>query len=133
MRKFIIASHDEMALGMKKTLDFITNYSFQIEALCAYVDGCDPEIWMREKMQDMSAHDEAIILTDMLSGSVNQACAPYRSEHVFLIAGCNLPLALELLLIPHNIVLDQNLIKSKILNAKEQIVLLESIDEMDDE
>lgn len=45
----------------------------------------------------MSDEDQVIVCTDLMGGSVNQKVVPYaQKENVFLIAGFNLPLILEL-------------------------------------
>ena len=46
---------------------------------------------------EVSDEDQVIVCTDLMGGSVNQKVVPYaQKENVFLIAGFNLPLILEL-------------------------------------
>ena len=76
MRHVIIASHHRFAEGLADTLEFIGGVE-NMRAVCAYVDETP---------------------LDILPGSVNQAFAPYISDRVFLVAGVNVALCLELAL-----------------------------------
>lgn len=67
-----------------------------IDAICAYVDETPLDHQVAELFSTFDPEDEVIILTDIMQGSVNQAFAPYVGEHVFLVAGVNVALALEL-------------------------------------
>lgn len=97
MRHVILASHHRFAEGLRDTLDFLGNKQ-PLEVVCAYVDSAPLEERVREIFSTIVPDDEVLILTDILQGSVNQAFAPYMGPHVFLVAGINVPTALELCL-----------------------------------
>lgn len=124
MRKIVIATHEKMAFGTKCTLDFITNNSYCIYEISAYTDDTKIEDKIADLLESFSEEDEVVILTDMLSGSVNQAMIPYRGDHVFLITGFNLPLALEILLYPQSEKLSNEILKHLIENSKSQLQLV---------
>ena len=81
MRRLVIASHERMAEGVKNTLDFITNSSFSVYAVNAYTTQIPLENQLQSVFEEFETEDEIVILTDMLTGSVNQACIPYHQGH----------------------------------------------------
>jgi len=97
MRHVVIASHNYFARGLADTLDFLGNKT-ALNVVCAYVDETPLVPQVNELFSDFSPDDEVLILTDILQGSVNQAFAPYINDHVFLVAGVNVALSLELCL-----------------------------------
>lgn len=97
MRHVIIASHHRFAEGLADTLEFIGGVE-NMRAVCAYVDETPLEEQAAEAFSAVAPEDEVLVLTDILQGSVNQAFAPYVGDHVFLVAGVNVALCLELAL-----------------------------------
>ena len=83
---------------MKKSLELLIGNTADITCLTAYVN---PEDNVDEQLKvyfsEVSDEDQVIVCTDLMGGSVNQKVVPYaQKENVFLIAGFNLPLILEL-------------------------------------
>lgn len=97
MRHVIIASHHRFAEGLADTLEFIGGVE-NMGAVCAYVDETPLEEQAAEAFAAVAPEDEVLVLTDILQGSVNQAFAPYVGDRVFLVAGVNVALCLELAL-----------------------------------
>lgn len=97
MRHIILASHHRFAAGLADTIEFLGGPA-DIDVICAYVDETPLEDQAAEVFAKFNPTDEVLILTDILQGSVNQRFAPYVSDHVFLVAGVSVPLALELAL-----------------------------------
>lgn len=97
MRHIIIASHHRFAAGLADTMDYIGNIK-GVDVICAYVGETPLDRQVAELFASYSPEDEVLVLTDILQGSVNQAFAPYMGEHVFLVTGTNVALALELAL-----------------------------------
>lgn len=97
MRHVIIASHHRFAEGLADTLEFIGGVE-NMRAVCAYVDETPLEEQVATAFASVAPDDEVLVLTDILQGSVNQAFAPYVGDHVFLVAGVNVALCLELAL-----------------------------------
>lgn len=97
MRHVIIASHHRFAEGLADTLEFIGGVE-NMRVVCAYVDETPLEEQVAGAFAPVAPGDEVLVLTDILQGSVNQAFAPYMGDRVFLVAGVNVALCLELAL-----------------------------------
>lgn len=97
MRHIILASHHRFAAGLADTIDFLGGPS-DLNVICAYIDETPLEDQVAEVFAKFDPDDEVLVLTDILQGSVNQRFAPYVNDHVFLVAGVSVPLALELAL-----------------------------------
>ena len=95
MRHIVLASHHRFAAGLADTMEYIANIE-GLNVICAYVDETPLEDQVAEVFSAFDPADEVLVLTDILQGSVNQAFAPYVNDHVFLVAGVNVALALEL-------------------------------------
>lgn len=136
MRRYIIASHSKFAQGLEEVLNFSTSQGNKINVISAYVsDNNFPEKEVKSLFNEFNKDDEIIIMTDLLSGSVNQKLSNYTDDKTFVITGVNLALALSLLLIPEDVKLTEELIQQNINQAKEQMVLMNtySSDDTDDE
>ena len=95
MKKFLFATHGTLATGMKSTLELLIGNTADITCLTAYVNNVDEQL--KVYFSEVSDEDQVIVCTDLMGGSVNQKVVPYaQKENVFLIAGFNLPLILEL-------------------------------------
>ena len=98
LKKFLFATHGTLATGMKSTLELLIGNTADITCLPAQVhpeDNVDEQL--KVYFSEVSDEDQVIVCTDLMGGSVNQKVVPYaQKENVFLIAGFNLPLILEL-------------------------------------
>ena len=97
VRHIILASHHRFAAGLADTIEFLGGPT-DMDVICAYVDETPLEDQVAEVFAKFDPADEVLVFTDILQGSVNQRFAPYVGEHVFLIAGANVALTLELAL-----------------------------------
>lgn len=99
MKRVVIASHSRFATGLKETLKFITAMD-DIYDIPAYVeDDSEPlEETVAKLFATFSPDDTVIVMTDVLSGSVNQKFYSYINDHTFVITGVNVPLALSVML-----------------------------------
>ena len=99
MKRVVIASHSRFATGLKEALKFITAMD-DIYDIPAYVeDDSEPlEETIAKLFATFSPEDKVIVMTDVLSGSVNQKFFPYINDHTFVITGVNVPLALSIML-----------------------------------
>lgn len=127
MRRVVIASHGRMAEGVKHTLDFITGGNFKIYAVCAYVDDTPLNKTIADLFSSFDENDEVVVLTDMISGSVNQEFVSYRNNNVFLIAGINIPLALAIVLQDDSTPLSYEILNGIVEESKEQIQLMNCV------
>ncbi|MFP7479719.1 PTS sugar transporter subunit IIA [Terribacillus saccharophilus] len=100
MKKFIIASHGNLAKELKNSVQMIMGDTYEMEAVCM-----DPERTMNsvkeeisEKLNNEDENSEYIILTDVLGGSIANLCAEFTSRsNIHVITGFNLSLVLEML------------------------------------
>lgn len=100
MKKFAIASHAKMAQGIQSTLELFAGTDLDITYMTAYTDDT-PEIeeQIAAFFNGLKDEDQAVIFTDLFGGSVNQkiTVAAQEKENVFIIAGFNLPVIIEVI------------------------------------
>ena len=102
-RILILASHHNMAAGLRDSLNFVSGGEQETVALAAYVYNKPVDAAVKELMAGLSDEDEAVILTDMTAGSVNQQFFPYINRpHTHLVSGMNLPLAFTIAMEPQD-------------------------------
>ena len=99
--------------------------------ICAYVDDTPLEPQVEAVFDAISPDDEVLVLTDILAGSVNQKFLPYVAPNVFVVAGVNVVLAMELCLAPAPLTAEG--IQNAIDMAGQSIKLLNTIQVEDDE
>lgn len=125
MKRIIFASHRQMASGMKSTIEFITGES-SIYALDAYMEDAkndDLVNQLEELLLQFSIKDKVLILTDMLGGSVNQIMSQHIQENIFVVCGCNIPLALTLALTDESMITNE-FIKNVIEESRQQMIFM---------
>lgn len=130
MRQVVLASHHRFAQGLADTLEFLgAKCNFRV--VCAYVDEQPLEPQVKEIFDGFGAEDEVLVLTDILAGSVNQKFLPYVAPNVFVVAGVNVVLAMELCLAPAPLTAEG--IQEAIDVAGQSIKLINTIQIEDDE
>ena len=101
MLKILLASHGNLCLGMLETLRLFTQDTRHIQAIPFYTEepGRNPQAELDDFIRSLQETDIAIVLTDILWGSVNQQLMMKLNDkpQVHLITGLNLPLLLELI------------------------------------
>lgn len=103
MRRILLASHGQLASGMKNTVELFIGKDNTIQTIDAYVnEGAEdyPEK-IQKFLNQISKTDEGIIFTDIIGGSVNQKVVQmcFNSKNdVFIISGMNLPSILSIIL-----------------------------------
>lgn len=121
-RILILASHHTMAEGLKDTLDFISAGAAECTALCAYMDNepCDRAV--DAVMAGLEPDTEAVVLTDLNSGSVNQQFFRYLARpHTHVVSGMNLPLALCFALEPADDYLSPERVREIVADAQAEV------------
>ena len=125
MRHYIVASHHQLACGLKDTLVFLTSINTNLHEISAYVDSSvSIDTQIENVFSNISEEDEVIIMSDMKGGSVNQKFYPFINDHVHLISGINLPLAVSLLLLPKHDKITKEKIEELVEEAKQQIIYI---------
>lgn len=97
MREYLLASHSNMAQGVKDSLELIMGKQENVYTICAYVQSdydLESEII---KFMKTHSYSELIVVTDLLGGSVNNEFLKLQSEFNYhLVTGLTLTLVLEL-------------------------------------
>lgn len=100
MRKFILASHGELAKSMCGTIEMICgDQSQRIKTFCLHPGELAQDFFDELKGEIVSNRErEYIIVTDVIGGSVhNSALQLLTQENVRIFSGMNVSLVLELL------------------------------------
>jgi mannose/fructose-specific phosphotransferase system component IIA len=122
-----------MAEGLKSTIEFLTQTEANLYAICAYTTpDSDLEKDIKDLFDTFDDNDTVVIMTDILSGSVNQKFHPYLSERVHLIAGINAPLAMQLVLTEEEDMTAETIAEC-IDMAKDTVVYINTMSSDDDE
>jgi fructoselysine and glucoselysine-specific PTS system IIA component len=122
-RKFLIATHGQLARGVKSSLDIIIGQTENLFLIEAYIDenkGIETEL--EALLKELGKNDELIVFTDLLGGSItNQVVRCTQGRKVHIVSGFNLALLIEVLMADHDTPAAE-VIEAAIANAKEQIV-----------
>lgn len=95
--EYLIATHSYMASGLRDAVEMLVGKKQKITVINAYIDSDNFETELEKTLQTIQSQN-IIVLTDLLSGSVNQALMRYKGDkQLYLAAGVNLPFALALL------------------------------------
>ena len=128
MRKYLIATHGTFASGIKSSIDLIMGESEHLFLLQAYTDGNKSlQMEIEAVLKQINPEDELIVFSDLTGGSITNQIIQYGlKENVFIVAGMNLPLLLDIMLADPEIpVID--VIEKGIENAREQIVFVNNL------
>ena len=100
MRRIVLASHGDLAAGMKGSLEIIAGPLPHVTALSAYVEGApDLRGALEALVEGMGEGDELVLVTDLLGGSVNTEASQLSGiPNVYVVTGMNLGLVLSLAL-----------------------------------
>ncbi|QAA21764.1 PTS sugar transporter subunit IIA [Sporolactobacillus terrae] len=124
MKKILVASHGQLADGVKSSLSILVGNTDSIRFINAYVTKEDIDESLNTFFSSVSEDDEVIIFTDLLGGSVNQKVTlRAQKHHAFIIAGFNLPIILEVLFLPEPIT--KETLNQKIETCRQAMVLVE--------
>lgn len=138
MNQIVLASHGDMAKGMKNTIEMIFGPQENLHWLSTTRDeqeGIDTR--MRSLLTTFAEDDDVYVLTDLLGGSVNNIMLTLLREYpnMNVVCGMNIPLALSLATTEEK--LGENQLNEMINEAKNQIVncndMLLAADEEDDD
>lgn len=100
MLKVFLASHAHLASGMATSLALFSTPSDRLRVYDAYVDG--ESRTLREELDEFFAglapEDEALLLSDLMGGSVNNVMTEYlRHPRTRLVTGINLAFLIEVM------------------------------------
>lgn len=106
MKDILLASHGNLAIGLKHTLEFFLGESDQITAISAYLDSTDNYKLDIRNFIDSHNEQNSIIFTDIYGGSVNQQVVALMIEsgkNIPIITNMNLPVIMSIALSDGNI------------------------------
>lgn len=111
MRRLVLASHGQLAEGMKNSAQLIVGKSTEIFTICAYIEeGISLESQIDEVFSVFTESDEIIVITDIFGGSVNnEFMQRLQKGNIWLISGMNLPLVVQMAMLD-----DEDSIRGKI-------------------
>ncbi len=99
MKYVVLMSHGHLASGMKSTVELIAGANERLKAFDAYVDGHGDIHSFLGEFLEKHKEDEVIAVTDILGGSVNNDALTYNQrQQLYIVAGMNVPLVLNLVL-----------------------------------
>lgn len=126
MRKIIIATHHQMAEGLKDTLEYIVPNTVDIYAISAYMSNVAIEKQIESVVKEIGKQNQLFVFTDLLGGSVNQAfmskLANNPEMNIELITGVNLPVIMSLILTPGDNILSKEDIQNIVDDSRKQII-----------
>lgn len=127
MKKVLIATHGYLADGFKSSIHVLAGDKYEIQTINAYTDEqCqDYSSYITDFIKSVTAEDEGVIFTDLLSGSVNQKVCQLsieKTSHIHIITGMNLMCLLAVLL--ESRPLNKLVLKEIIDNSKVSLVEL---------
>ena len=99
MVQVLICTHEEMALGVKKTAEFIMGPQENLHAIPAYtVEHLDYQKMIAEFLEKHSS-EPVVVLTDIVGGSVNTELGKMvdQYQNLHIISGVNLPMVVQIL------------------------------------
>ena len=126
-RKFLIATHGTLAAGIKSSLDIIIGSIEHVFLLQAYVDEqTSVEAELEKILAQISDHDELVVFTDILGGSITNQILQHLRPNVYVVSGVNLPLVIDVMLADSTTPIEE-VISTAIGNAKEQMVFVNNL------
>ena len=123
MNKIIIASHGELALGMKNTVEFFGGSGVEyVEQTLTDTGFENRVIEILTKYKD----DNCVVFTDLYGGSVNQCFFKNLNDFNFhLVTGMNLAVILECVLA--SVEIDEEFIRNAIEMSKSQFCYMNDL------
>lgn len=128
MRKIVIATHGNYADGIVSAIHIIIGDTPNITCFNTYTKDKNLKKAIDAYFMNVVKEDEVIILTDLFGGSVNQAFMPYsKLVGVYVIAGFNLALLLEVVMLDGQVPIDIRQLRTCIEGSKKQIILVNDV------
>ncbi|MEA4875883.1 PTS sugar transporter subunit IIA [Anaerorhabdus sp.] len=129
MKKYLIISHGNFAIGIADTLKLFLGENHPFHAISAYTNGNDNiDEMIAAFMDTVAEEDELLICSDISGGSVNQKMMTYLNRpKTYILAGMNLPMLLQLAMIAQDREITIDDCRLCISEAKEGLVLVNDL------
>lgn len=95
--KKLIATHGNLASGLKSSLEIILGPIKDLDIITAYVENTDLKKEFLKFKNNLLNDEKCIIFTDLEGGSVNQFISNNKTENMIIVTGINLSFLLEYL------------------------------------
>lgn len=143
MKNIVLLTHGDFAKGIVTSLHLVLGEVENLDWISITARETIPEIvqMIEEKIQGFCNEEPTVILTDIAGGSTTQAAMQLLVDErkIYLIAGLNLGLLLEVALLPMNGADQENkiLLRQAVENSRQVICFvndrLEQFEEQDEE
>lgn len=125
MKKVLLLTHGHMASGIKNTVSILLGNADHLDTIDAYVDEKNISDQLDAYFASLEENDQLIALCDLMGGSTyQQFVVRYDRKNMFVIAGINLALVLELL-IDKDKVFTQNELNDLVAQSRQMLMLVE--------
>lgn len=123
MNQIILASHGELAAGMRNTVELIVGEVPHVHVLSTTREETESVVeGARRLLSGFDPEDKVYILTDVLSGSVNNSLLTLLAEYPKVTILCGMNACLALNLVSEDGPISDEDLQDYIQQAKEQIV-----------
>ncbi|NQH89544.1 PTS fructose transporter subunit IIA [Streptococcus suis] len=128
MQKIVIATHERLAEGYYRTLNYLIPEMPEIIILSAYIETNSIQEQVDDIYQNLKDEDKLIVLTDIAAGSVNQGFCRYISRpNTLIVSGINLPLVMSIILEAMHTELDLPKIRTLVSEAQDQLLVVNDV------
>ncbi len=133
MRHIVLASHGNLAAGMKSSVELIAGAQPGLATVCAYTEDCPTAAEpLAGLVESLAEGDELVIVTDVLGGSVNNEASQFvNMPGVYVVTGMNLAFVLSLVVDVASPTAD--LIDESIAEAREQLRRMNPVSAADED
>ena len=133
MRHIVLASHGDLAAGMKSSVELIAGAQPGLATVCAYTEECPTAAEpLAVLVKGLAEGDELIIVTDVLGGSVNNEASQFvNAPGVYVVTGMNLAFVLSLVVDAGTPTAE--LIGESVAEAREQLRRMDPVPDADED
>lgn len=125
-KKYLIATHGEMAGGLQSSLKVLADKGEQVSVINAYLTDADFTPDLIAFIESISAEEQGVIFTDLFGGSVNQKAVTEvmerQAQNIFIVSNVNLAIILTFLFDLDGKDLTTELIEEAIATCQVQLV-----------
>lgn len=135
-KKFLIATHGELAAGLQSSLQLLAGKGGDVKVINAYMTDEDYTPVVEEFVASVGPSEQAVIFTDLFGGSVNQKVVSKvleaKAEHIFVVTNANLPAVLAIMLSAEEVFTEES-IEQALSEAQVMLVKKPKVDDVDED
>lgn len=134
-KKFLIASHGELAKGIQSSLNILAGKGDDVEVINAYMTDEDYTPQIVNFIENIKDDEQGVIFTDLFGGSVNQKAVTQvvsaKKENIFIVSNSNLAIVLSLIFSVEDVLTDE-IIENAIKESQVTLVKTQTSSDEDD-